>query len=147
MSEEEHKVDEKETPQETDLGQELARLGRRLSAAAQAVWETEEARRLRREVKDGLETLSHELEEGLETVQTHPTTKKVQEEVGEVLESARTSKAAQEVKEGFLGAVRELNKEIDKFVQDLKESAQPEEDKAEEVEVEESVDPKGLEDL
>lgn len=128
MAEEEHReVVGQEEGREADLERELAELGRRLTQAIQTAWETEEARRLRQEVKAGLEKLADELEKGAERAREHPTTQKVREEVEEVLESARRGKVAQEVKEGVLEALRSLNAELDRLIQRLEEAQKPEE--------------------
>ncbi|MGC8837746.1 MAG: hypothetical protein ACP5UM_04945 [Anaerolineae bacterium] len=127
MSDEERQEVGQEEGREPDLERELAELGRRLTQAAQTAWETEEARRLRQEVKAGLEKLLAELEQGVERAREHPTTQKVQEEVEEMLESARRGKIAQEVKEGITQALRSLNAELDRLIQRLEETQKPEE--------------------
>ena len=121
MSEEERREVGQGEGREPDLEQELAELGRRLTQAAQTAWETEEARRLRQEVRAGLEKLMAELERGVEKAREHPTTQKVQEEVEEVLESARRGKIAQEVKAGMAEALRSLNEELARLIQRLEE--------------------------
>lgn len=127
MAEEEPREVSQEGEREADLERELAELGRRLTQAIQTAWETEEARRLRQEVKAGLEKLADELEKGAERAREHPTTQKVREEVEEMLESARRGKVAQEVKEGVVEALRSLNAELDRLIQRLEEAQKPEE--------------------
>lgn len=127
MAEEERREVGQGEEREPDLERELAELGRRLTQAAQAAWETEEARRLRQEVKAGLEKLLAELERGAEKAREHPTTRKVQEGVEEALESARRGKVAQEVKAGMAEALRSLNEELARLVQRLEEAQKPEE--------------------
>ncbi len=127
MTEEERREVGAEKAQEPDLEQELAELGRRLTQAAQAAWEAEEARRFRQEVKAGLEKLLAELERGAERAREHPAAQKVQQEVEEMLESARRGQIAREVKAGMAEALRVLNAELARLVQRLEEAQKPEE--------------------
>lgn len=107
---------------EADLEQELRELGRRLTRAVEAAWESEETRKLRQEMKAGLERLLAELERGVEKAREHPTTRKVQQEVEEVLESARRGEVVREVKAGLAAALHDLNEELERLAQRLEET-------------------------
>ena len=133
MSEEERAVEEREPKAVTDVQQELAELGRKLTAATKAAWQAEESVRFRQEVEEGLRKAAQELERGLETARAHPNTQRVKERVGETWESVRTAEATQNVKEKLLEALQSLNAELSDLLKDLSGSEPVEEsDKGEE---------------
>lgn len=115
---------EEERP-ESRLADELRELGKQLGLALRAAWESEERQRLEKEIGEGLKDLGKQLDQALQAAKVSPQTQKVKEQVEKVVETARQSEAVQEIREGLISGLRELNEELRRLVEKMQKKEGP----------------------
>ena len=114
-------------PPEGDVAAELRELGRNLRDAAKTAWESEESRRLQRELKDGLAALEAGLRETAGELSSQETKQRVRQEAHEFKQRVRTGQMEAELRANLVTALRAVNAEIKKASQP---SAPDDKDKA-----------------
>lgn len=119
MTEEQPTTNEQETPAgqraaTNDLLQELQSLGRQLGDAFKALWESEESRNVRQEIKDGFVELSQELDQAIKSAQESEAAKEFSRQVKETVERAREGELVEKVEASLAEGLRKLNQELEK---------------------------------
>lgn len=115
-----------------ELMDELNRLGAKFAEVVQTAWESEERKRLEKDVKAGVVSLVNGLERGLrklsETDQAKEFLHKAEDVADSVGERIRTSPASHELASGLAKGLRVLSEQLDKLAGELQrksaESAQ-----------------------
>lgn len=132
MSEEQKTTNEapaKETA-DSEILDELQALGAQLVTTVKSLWESEESRKLRKEIGDGFVELGQQIDTAVKSTQESEAAKQFSEQVKETVEQARQSDVVDKVQEGLLTGLRELNAELSKMAGSLepkgKAEAEPE---------------------
>jgi hypothetical protein len=108
-----------EPPATNELRQELQSLGRQLGNAFRALWESEESRQVRQELKEAFAEFGQELDQAVKSAQESDAAKEFSSQVKETVDRARES----EIAENFLAlssdGLKKLNQELSKLVASL----------------------------
>jgi phage-related protein len=112
---------------ESGLMGELYTLGRQLTTAVKALWESEDSRRLRQEIGDGFMDLGQQLDAAIKSAQDSEAAKQFSEQVKATVDKARESDVAGQVEDGLVTGLRELNAAISKLVSSLDAHTTPSE--------------------
>lgn len=104
-----------------EFSDELRRLGRQLAEAAKAAWESEPSRHAQTQLREGLADMTRQLEEAARKVQTSEESQKLRQQAERVVESARKSDVAEEMRQGLLTGLRDLNAALEKAVTRLRD--------------------------
>jgi phage-related protein len=134
MSEEQKTTDEvpAEETASSEILDELQALGAQLATTVKSLWESEDSRKLRKEIGDGFVELGQQIDTAVKSAQESEAAKQFSEQVKETVEQARQSDVVGKVQEGLLTGLRELNSELSKMVNSLESDKEAEtESKAE----------------
>lgn len=118
---------------------ELNALGEQLATAVKALWESEDARKVRQEIGEGFVELGQQIDEAVKTAKDSEAARDFETKVKETVDKARESDVAEQVQEGLVTGLRQLNEELSKWVGSLSSSEAaeaPEAAAAEEAEAE-----------
>src|SRR5262245_17012264 len=102
-------------PPEGDLPEEFRRLGENLKNAARAALESEESRKLQREIKAGLATLGASLNGVAREVKSGETTQLFKSEVDDFSQRVRSGQVESQIRKEMLAALRSINNELQKM--------------------------------
>jgi hypothetical protein len=119
-----------------EIVDELHALGEQLATAVKALWDSEDARKVRQEIGDGFVELSHQVDEAIQTAKESEAAKEFETKVKETMDKARESDVAGQVQEGLVTGLRQLNDELSKRVGPLTPAEEPEPEESEDVEAE-----------
>ena len=108
-------------PPAGDLGEELKRLGRQLSEAAKAAWESEASRNLQKQISEGLTELAQQLDAVAKKIVASEEARKLREQAGRVVESAKQTDIGDEVRRGLVTGLQELNAQLEKLIARLRQ--------------------------
>jgi hypothetical protein len=128
IQEEESMTEEKQPG--SQIVDELNQLGEQLVTAVRALWDSEDARKLRQEIGEGFDELSHQVDEAIQAAKESEATKEFETKVKETVDKARESDVAGQVQDGLVTGLRQLNEEMSKWVGSLKPKQAPEADAA-----------------
>ena len=113
---------------------ELNALGEQLVTAVKALWDSEDARKVRQEIGEGFVELGHQVDTAMKTAKESEAAKEFESRVKETVDKARESDVAEQVQEGLVTGLRQLNQELSKLVGSLASSVPPESGATEEAE-------------
>ena len=119
-----------------EIVDELHALGEQLVTAVKALWDSDDARKVRQEIGDGFVELSHQVDDAIKTARESEATKEFETKVKETVDKARESDVAGQVQEGLVTGLRQLNDEMSKWVGSLTPVEEPAAEEAEDVEAE-----------
>lgn len=114
--------------QSDSISDELNELGRNLRDALQSAWESEERRKLQKEIEDGLANLGESLSKAADDFSNSPTGQNLKEDVKDIHERWKTGEVRSKVHSEIIEALRKVNVELQKTTQ---KSPSPPEDKPE----------------
>jgi hypothetical protein len=103
----------------SNLTGEMQELGQRLAATARALWQSEQRQELQQEVTDGLRLLRDQLTGAIDTVRSNPKVQTFTDQVGQKVESGRSSDTFEEIRTGLSGGLRTLNEQLQRFTERL----------------------------
>jgi uncharacterized protein YukE len=107
---------ENERPQEeVDLASEFTALGKKFADAVSTAWNSEERHNIQKELADGLNKLSAELNKASTNIRESDVGKKVENGVKQVGEDIKSGKVSEDVRQGLLKALRGLGDAIDRM--------------------------------
>ncbi len=106
-----------------DVGRQFDALGRSLSQAFRATWESEETRKQVEKLGDGLDKAAKQIEEAIKKADSSPEAQKLREDADKAADSLRTAgeKAWQDARPHLLSALAQFNAELQKMVERLRE--------------------------
>lgn len=104
-----------------DILDELEALGQQLSTALKTLWESEESRKLRQDLRQGFVQLGQEIDEAVKSAQESEAAKQFGEQVKETVDKARRSDVATQVEQGLATGLRKMNEELSKLISSLEE--------------------------
>jgi hypothetical protein len=105
---------------------ELQALGEQLVTAVKALWDSDDARKVRQEIGDGFVELGNQVDEAIKTARDSEATKDFEAKVKETVDKARESDVAGQVQDGLVTGLRHLNQEMSKWVGSLTPTGAPE---------------------
>jgi hypothetical protein len=105
----------------SELLAEFQMLGQQLATAVKSLWESEDSRRLRKQLSEGFTELGQTVDSAIKSAQESEAAKQFGEQVKETVDKARSSDVADKVEQGILTGLRELNTQISKLVGSLEE--------------------------
>jgi len=115
-------MSEEQTPKpESTILDELNALGRQLTTAIKALWESEDSRNLRQEIREGFVQLSTELDEAIKKAQDSEAAQDFRSQVRETMDKAKESDVVGKVEEGLVTGLSKMNQELTKMVDSLRE--------------------------
>jgi len=114
-----------------DLGQELRHLGKQLGQTATAAWGSETSRTVRSQIGDALNEMVQQLDAAAKKISSHEETQKLRQQAERVVDSVRESEIREEIQEGLLTGLKELNTQLEKVVKKLDQQESEEEPPAE----------------
>ena len=97
-------------PPENELADELRNLGQNLKGILQAAWESEERRKLQKEIQAGLA----ELQKTVADLAASPSGQRLKAEVQDLGERARSGQVEAQLRNDLLAALRTINAELEK---------------------------------
>ena len=113
---------------------ELNALGEQLVTAVKSLWDSEDARKVRQEIGEGFVELGHQVDAAMKTAKESEAAKEFETKVKETMDKARESDVAEQVQEGLVTGLRQLNEELSKLVGSLASSEAPDAGTTEETE-------------
>jgi hypothetical protein len=123
----ETKTAEQSSQLESELSEELNRLGKSFVDVLKVAWESDQRRQLEQDLKTGLNSLASNLEDGFHKVSESPQTKEFVERAEDVAESMadriRKSEVAQEIGVGLLKGLRSLGAQLEKLTTELQKQS------------------------
>jgi len=104
---------ESKTPSD-NISDQLNELGKNLRDAMQSAWESEERRKLQKEIEDGLANLGASLSQAAKDFSNSPTGQNLKEDVKDMQERWRTGEAKSKAHTDIVEALRKVNNELQK---------------------------------
>jgi hypothetical protein len=96
----------------SDIVSELRLLGQQIGAAAKALWESDDSRTVRTEIREGLVEAGHQIESAVRSFQESDTGQKLGTQVRQTVDKAREADATDRVGQGIASALREVNRQL-----------------------------------
>ena len=104
-----------------DVLDELEALGQQLTKAVKTLWESEESRKLRQDLRQGFVQLGQEIDEAVKSAQESEAAKQFGEQVKETMDKARETDVAGKIEKGLATGLRKMNEEMSKLITSLEE--------------------------
>lgn len=102
-----------------DLGAEFKRFGQQLGETVTAAWGSDTGRTIRNQVGDALREMARQLDTTTKKIASHEETQKLRAQAEQVVDSVRQSEIADELHEGLLTGMKELNAALEKAISRL----------------------------
>jgi signal recognition particle GTPase len=97
-----------------NISEQLNELGKNLREALQSAWESEERRKLQKEIEDGLANLGASLSQAAEDFSKSPSGQSLKEDVKDLQERWRTGEVRSKAHSEIVEALRKVNTELQK---------------------------------
>ncbi len=120
-----------------EIVDQLNELGDKLATAVKALWDSDDARKVRQEIGDGFYELGQQIDEAVTKAKESEAAKEFEARVKETVDKARESDVAGQVQEGLVTGLRQLNQDLSKWLGSLERGDAPEAGAAAEPEAEE----------
>ena len=101
-----------ETPPTGELSDELRALGENLRSAFQAAWDSDDRRRLQREMEAGIGALAESLSQAARDFAESETGKQMKQEAREFGERVRSGEVESRVRQDLTAILRKMNEEL-----------------------------------
>lgn len=107
-----------------DVGKQFQTLGESLAKAFRTAWENEQNQQRLHEMRTGLESIVHNVDQAIQETAASPEGQQIRSEAGRAAESLRsaTEKTAQDVRPHLVSALRQVNEELQKFINRMEEN-------------------------
>jgi len=99
-----------------NIGDQLNELGKNLRQVLQAAWESDERRKVQKEIEDGLANLGASLSQAAKDFSNSPTGQNLKEDVRDMQERWRTGEVRSKVHTEIMDALRTVNNELQKAI-------------------------------
>lgn len=97
-----------------NIGDQLNELGKNLRQALQTAWESEERRKLQKEIEDGLANLGASLSQAAKDFSSSPAGQSLKEDVEDLKERWQSGEVGPKVRSEVAEALRKVNEELQK---------------------------------
>jgi signal recognition particle GTPase len=111
----ENNPNESKSPND-NIGEQLNELGKNLREALQTAWQSEERRKLQKEIEDGLANLGASLSQASKDFSNSPTGKTIKEDVEDLQERWHTGEVGSKARSEIVDALRKVNDELQKAI-------------------------------
>lgn len=102
----------KESGGKVDFAAEFQKIGRQLAETLQAAWDSEERKRVEKEVREGVQTLVTEVDNVIRDVKTSEKTAKLKEEAEELKTRVESSDVTGRARTGVVQGLRWLSETL-----------------------------------
>jgi hypothetical protein len=103
-----------EDASQSDVTSEFRQLGQHLKEILQAAWESEERRKLQREIETGLSELGKSLNQTVEEFRESPTGQRIKAEAEDLQGRIRSGELESQLREDLLSILRRVNTELER---------------------------------
>jgi hypothetical protein len=100
-----------------NISDQLNELGKNLRQVLHSAWESEERRKLQKEIEVGLANLGESLSEAAKDFSNSPTGQNIKEDMKDLQERWRTGEVHSKVQNDIMDALRKVNHELQKATQ------------------------------
>ena len=100
-----------------DMVAEFQTLGRTFAEAFESAWNSEERKRVEREMRDGVQSFAREVDKVIRDARTSPTGERVLSEAGDVANKFETSEFGQRALEGIAQGLAWMSVEMGKLAE------------------------------
>ncbi|HEX9092039.1 MAG TPA: hypothetical protein VF831_11150 [Anaerolineales bacterium] len=100
--------------QNEDIGDQLDELGKNLLAALQSAWESEERKKVQKEIEDGLANLGASLSQAAQEFSSSAAGQSLKEDVRDIKERWQSGEVGSKVRTEVSEALRKVNEELQK---------------------------------
>lgn len=114
-------------PIEGDLTEEFRQLGRNLTAALNAAWESPERKRLQEEISSCLSELGSTLRSEAHHIKESPTGQKIKTETEDFRQRVRSGEVESRLRQDLISALQRANDLLRQAVEKMSEGRQPSE--------------------
>ena len=112
---EEDDLDPKEDKQGYDVAAEFQHLGQQLGETLQSAWESDERKRIEKEVREGVQSFVAEIDKVLQDVRSSESTAKFREEAVGAKAKVEESEFGQKAREGIVEGLRWLSEGLNEL--------------------------------
>ncbi len=95
-----------------DIASEFQRLGRQFAETLQSAWDSEERKRVEKEVREGMKSFVDEVDQVIREVKSSETTSKIKGEAEEIKTRVETSDIGHKARQGIVQGLRWLSEEL-----------------------------------
>ena len=106
---EEEDMDPKESGPGIDVAAEFQQLGHQLGETLQSAWESDERKRIEKEVREGVQSFVAEIDKVLQGIRTSDSTSKLKEDAVGAKAKVEESELGQKAREGIVEGLRWLS--------------------------------------
>jgi hypothetical protein len=99
----------------TDVVEEFKRLGRQFADTLESIFNSEEARRVEREIRAGMESFAGEVEKTFNQAKESPAAARMKDEATDMKDRVESAEFARKAQEGMVSGLRWLSTELDKL--------------------------------
>lgn len=103
---------------------ELSKLGHKVTAALQQVWESPERKKAEDEIRRALKIAGDRIDEVSEDLRTSDVTKELKGQATKVVEAVEQSSVTKEIRKGLLMGLRKINEELTELLERDKDVAE-----------------------
>jgi len=100
----------------TNISEELNELGNNLREALRSAWESEERRKLQKDIEEGLANLGESLSQAARDFSSSQTGQELKEDVKDMRDRWRSGEVGSKVHSEIMEALRKINTELQKTV-------------------------------
>ncbi len=112
---EEEDLDQGNAEQNFNVAGEFQKLGQQLGETLQSAWESEERKRIEKEVREGVQSFVAEVDKVLQDVKTSETTGKLREDASTAKTRVEESEIGQKAREGIVEGLRWLSEGLNEL--------------------------------
>jgi len=106
-------------PELSDVGKEFEEVGRKLRDAVVMAWNTKEKAQLEQDIRQGLDRLVKEVDEGFSKLRETDAAQKVESRVQQVAEDVKAKQVSEDVRKGLIAALKGLSDALDKMARSM----------------------------
>lgn len=99
----------KDAPQKLDIAAEFQKLGRQFAETLQTAWDSEERKRVEKEVREGVQSFVNEVDQVIREVKTSEKTEKIKGEAEELKTRVESSDIGARARQGIVQGLRWLS--------------------------------------
>jgi hypothetical protein len=104
---------EQARPEMSDVAKEFEEVGRKMRDALVMAWNSKERHQVEAEVREGVQRLAKEVDEGIKKAKKTEASQKVASQARKVKEEVSSTKVSEDVRQGLVKALRSLSDALD----------------------------------
>jgi serine/threonine protein kinase HipA of HipAB toxin-antitoxin module len=110
---------------QNELADELRELGDHIKNFLQALWESQERKRVQKEIEEGMTNLGASLNQAANEFQQSPTGHRIKEEFDSIGQRIQTGEMEASIRREFISALRTANIELEKALNKMSSADKP----------------------